>query len=400
MNILFITEIEPCSFYGGTSRITYSLARILEEKGHSCFLAYSRAVESSWRGIASGKARFTLDDAESVFKRIFKENRIDIVINNLVSQGFKNKVLPVVYGITRETGAAVISCLHAMPGEEMKGNSIKNSLYRIGHGYRLKQILKDLFMGLVPEKALRLLFGFHFKNKYRFLYEYSDKVVLLSDRFREDFMKLGRLKDDSKLYSIHNMLSFKDFLPVEEIAAKEREVLVLARMDEKSKRISRILRIWRMVCKDGLHEDWKLTIVGGGRDLPYFKKIASRYHLDNISFEGWVEDEIPFFRRASLFMMTSAFEGWGLTLTESQQMGVVPIVFDSYASLRDIIDDGKNGIIVPDKDFDCFYRNLTMLMDDDETRRKMAKEAIETSHRFSIENIFNEWMTLFDTFVR
>ena len=397
MNFLFITEIEPCSFYGGTSRITYSLARVFEENGHRCFLAYSRAVESSWRGMVTGKAQFNLGDAEIILDRMIKENRIDIVINNLASKDFKKVVLPSLYRMTRGPGIPVISCLHAMPGEEMKGNSIKNSLFRIGHGYRLKQIIKDLCLGLVPENILRFLFGSHFKKKYRFLYEYSDKVVLLSDRFRKDFMKLGRLKDDKKLCSIHNMLSFKDFLPIEDLSEKEKEVLVLARMDEKSKRISRILRIWRLVCKDGLHKDWKLTIVGGGRDLPYFKDMARRYRLENLSFEGWVEDEIPLFKRSSLFMMTSAFEGWGLTLTESQQMGVVPVVFDSYASLHDIIQDGKNGFIIPDKDYDLFYRKLVWLMDNKKTREDMAKDAIESSRRFSSDNIYKEWMGLFNS---
>jgi glycosyltransferase involved in cell wall biosynthesis len=45
--------------------------------------------------------------------------------------------------------------------------------------------------------------------------------------------------------------------------------------------------------------------------------------------------------------MTSAYEGWGLTLTEAQQMGVVPIAFDSFGAVYDIIENEYNGLIIP-----------------------------------------------------
>ena len=45
-------------------------------------------------------------------------------------------------------------------------------------------------------------------------------------------------------------------------------------------------------------------------------------------------------------MMTSSFEGWGLTLTEAQQYGCVPLAFHSFASLTDIITDKVNGFAI------------------------------------------------------
>ena len=42
----------------------------------------------------------------------------------------------------------------------------------------------------------------------------------------------------------------------------------------------------------------------------------------------------PYYNEASIFMMTSSFEGWGLTLTEAQQYGCVPLAFHSFASLN------------------------------------------------------------------
>ena len=151
-----------------------------------------------------------------------------------------------------------------------------------------------------------------------------------------------------------------------------------------------------MVNNEGKHNDWKLTIVGDGIDLTYFKRIAKRKRLNNISFEGKQENEIAYFERASIFMMTSAYEGWGLTLTEAQQMGVVPIAFESYSSLRDIIEDGRTGIVVKNRVYDDYFRKLISLMDNKEKREYMAKEAIASSHRFSQNVILDQWEALFN----
>jgi len=49
-------------------------------------------------------------------------------------------------------------------------------------------------------------------------------------------------------------------------------------------------------------------------------------------------------------MMTSRFEGWPMVLMEAMQMGVVPVVYNSFESLSDIVVDGENGYIIPNND--------------------------------------------------
>ena len=98
-------------------------------------------------------------------------------------------------------------------------------------------------------------------------------------------------------------------------------------------------------------------------------------------------------------MMTSSYEGWGITLTEAQQMGVVPIAFHSYASLPEIIDDGRNGLIIPDKDEDAYVEKLLWLMDHRIEREAMAVEAIRSSRRFTREAVGDRWMALFGELV-
>ena len=60
--------------------------------------------------------------------------------------------------------------------------------------------------------------------------------------------------------------------------------------------------------------------------------------------------------------MTSGFEGWPMVLMEAMPMGVVPIAFNSFESLQDIISHKENGIIIPNNDMDKYVAGLKWLM--------------------------------------
>ncbi len=70
-------------------------------------------------------------------------------------------------------------------------------------------------------------------------------------------------------------------------------------------------------------------------------------------------------------------------MTEAQQFGAVPVAFDSYASLREIITDGENGRYVPFADVSAYAKAVLELMEDAGMRQEMALYAIESSKRFS-----------------
>ena len=77
----------------------------------------------------------------------------------------------------------------------------------------------------------------------------------------------------------------------------------------------------------------------------------------NVSFlKGQKKNPEPYYNEASIFMMTSSFEGWGLTLTEAQQYGCVPLAFRSFASLTDIITDKVNGFAIPNDDISLYIK--------------------------------------------
>ena len=92
--------------------------------------------------------------------------------------------------------------------------------------------------------------------------------------------------------------------------------------------------------------------------------------------------------------MTSESEGWGLTLTEAQQSGCVPIAFDTYESLHDIIIDGVNGFIIPRDDMKRFVDKLKFLMTNFSDLTPIMKNAVSSSKRFSADIVGKEWFNM------
>ena len=69
---------------------------------------------------------------------------------------------------------------------------------------------------------------------------------------------------------------------------------------------------------------------------------------------------------------------------------------NSYAAITDIIDDGKNGLLVPPFSHKEFARKLGSLMKDEELRREMSKNCVQYVRRFDIQNVADEWENAFD----
>ena len=168
-------------------------------------------------------------------------------------------------------------------------------------------------------------------------------------------------------------------------------------MEEIQKRISLVLRIWKDIYHNEKAKGWVLKIAGEGLYLDSYKNYAKENQLTNIEFLGRV-NPVPYYTEASIFMMTSRSEGFPLTLNEAMQYGVVPLAFDSFESIRDIINDGENGYIIPEMDMETYSDKLLGLMTDDHHRHDMAMNALDSCKRYLPERIGDMWWKLLNSF--
>lgn len=233
---------------------------------------------------------------------------------------------------------------------------------------------------------------------YRSAYEKGEQVLLLSRNYIQEYQTYAGLKETSKLTALANCLSFTETISEEERQQKQPIALVVARMEEVQKRISLILKIWKKIeerMSANKREPWLLQIVGEGESLASYKRMAKELELEHVSFEGR-QNPVPYYKKASIFLMTSSFEGFPMTLVEASQFGCVPIVYNSFSSLEDVVTDGQNGFMLKEGDETGFIDRLEQLMTNQNLLSKMSERALTDCQRFSQETICNEWKKIIE----
>lgn len=326
-------------------------------------------------------------DFEEVHKIIISHN-IDILA---VPGGEAHSAFA--YNVVKGTHCKIVTEMHSKPGYE----SINlGSCIRIWGKLSLKNRIVSYFkLALLPlyriyikKRALR-----NFQNASLM----ADKLVVLADSFIEEYRNQYDLPNAKNIVAIGNPLSFDTFADEKQIEAKDRTILVVSRLDETSKRISIAIKAWKVI--EELYPDWRMEIVGSGDSELLYRNMIAKLGLTHVSLCGHQNPE-SYYERASIFLMTSAYEGWGMTITEALQKGCVPVAMNSYSALGYIVNNGQDGFITPNNDINSFVDKIIALIEQPELRKKMAMAGVINSKRFLIENIGKQWVDLYKSLIQ
>jgi glycosyltransferase involved in cell wall biosynthesis len=144
------------------------------------------------------------------------------------------------------------------------------------------------------------------------------------------------------------------------------------------------------------HPGWDLVILGDGPLREGLRAQAAAAGLaDRILFPGRVGNMGDWYARASLYAMSSHFEGFPNTLVEAMAYGLPAVSFDCDTGPRDIIRQGVDGFLVRPGDDAAMEAALDTLMRDAALRAQYATRAIEARERFSMAKISRMWEALF-----
>ncbi len=386
MNILFYLWRYPA--YGGIEKVTTILANYFAERlgwnvsivshygEHEDELLSELSEHVNLRIMPHGKN--PADPDNTIFlQQVMVLLRPDVII----FQDCYFNAVPL-FQINRDI--PIIAVEHNTPDCYLKALSFEHYMHPINN-------LHDfvVFKMLYPYRWARLYLKT--RRRHRLIYKISDAYVMLSPRFFCTFKRIAMMHSTSKLDAIYNPLTVKTELVNIEI--KEKTCVFVSRLVSE-KGICNLLRIWQLVEKED--KKWKLLIVGDGPERVTIENFIREHGLFRVKLVGYQKDVNSWLRRASVYLMTSIFEGWGLTLVEAMSMGCVPIAFNSYASVCDIIDNGINGYLITPFNIKMYVQKLLELFNNFDLRQSMAIAAAKKSHEFIIENIGPQWEQLID----
>lgn len=383
MNILFILKSLNI---GGVEIVTLTLAKSLGKRGHNVGIFVFSIEDDILRkqlpyGVIfyEGYGYKESNDNVKFLRNIFEEQKINVVINqcglpflpirviNKARKGLDVKVISVYHNQVDMNGR-LMTCDKAI-------NACTNSL--------MKPILK----------VKRRLVEFVTSRSMRYVYNHSDLYEVLSPSFVEIFKDFTGIKNPTHLITQTNPVTIETDGFVLEAGQKQKEIIYVGRLDLVQKRVNRVIETWTFL--EGKFPEWRLTIVGDGEDRENLECQVRKSGLKRVSFEGF-QKPMEYYKRASLLLLTSDFEGFGLVIVEGMSCGVVPFVYGSYPAIHDIVSDGKDGVIIPfEKGVDYNAESSALLiadlMNNEEKRKNMSLKAIEKSEKFSLERICDEW---------
>jgi glycosyltransferase involved in cell wall biosynthesis len=127
-----------------------------------------------------------------------------------------------------------------------------------------------------------------------------------------------------------------------------------------------------------------LLIVGEGPDRDRLEKLRDNIGTNNVIFTGYVDDDTRalYYLLADIFVLPSidlkVTEEWGLVVNEAMSVGKPAIVTTAVGCAYELVKNGVNGYVVQEKNVEALYQAIKRLLNDDELRIKMGREAKKT----------------------
>jgi len=262
-------------------------------------------------------------------------------------------------------------------------------MIRMLSGIHFKIIARNI-SSLTQKKKYEQSFWHRYIKDFfiRLLYNRVDNIIAQTDLMKEDLVNNYQV-DDKKIVVINNPLDSR----YEEVCLdnkshteKNSEILFVGRLEEV-KGLFYLLKAFKVVLSKD--QDVILRIVGEGSLKGKLINYAEEQHiLNNIIFENYQSNLIPFYEKTAVTVLSSLYEGFPNVLIESIACGTPVVSFDCNSGPSEIIIDGENGYLVRYKDSrhlaECIITALNKKWDN--------KRIKKTAERFCAEKILNDYV--------
>ena len=141
--------------------------------------------------------------------------------------------------------------------------------------------------------------------------------------------------------------------------------------------------------------EWTLRIFGDGPQRGRLERMIRERGLEeHVFLMGSVDDLGSELSEASVFALSSRFEGFGLVIVEAMSKGVPVVSFRCRRGPAEIITDGVDGLLVRPRDVRGLAAGMLRLIDDEDERRRLGAAAVQTAARYDLGSVSSRWLEL------
>lgn len=220
-----------------------------------------------------------------------------------------------------------------------------------------------------------------------FLYPLTDKIVFQTDMVKDYF---GR-KLNEKSVVIPNPINIS--LQYNEIVNRNKTIIAAGRFTEQ-KNFKMLIDAFNRFSKE--YVDYNLYIYGDGPlKAQLMQYVAKLEAANNIHFPGYIDNINEIMRYSSIYVSSSNYEGISNSMLEALALGVPSICTDCpVGGARMVIQNDKNGILIPVGDSDALFYALRKIARDQVFSESLSKEAIKIKSKFSMKAIAEKWIDI------
>ena len=217
-------------------------------------------------------------------------------------------------------------------------------------------------------------------------------IHLLLERFRDSLP----LVYQDRIFVIPNGVKTDSIAPV---FGRLPRIISVGRL-EPQKRHDRLIRAFHQL--KGKFPEWEVHIFGEGSERQNLSNqidelgLVGRVFLRGISEE--IEKEL---NSASIFVIASEFEGFGIVVLEAQRAGIPCVAYDNCNGPNELITDGRDGLLIPtDNTSDTLSDALEMLIRTPRLREAMGEAGRQNVRRYGLTGIIGKWEAMIEAVIR
>lgn len=376
--ILFITN-NWLSDYGGRRIASTKIINDLSQKGFRITLVNFEAVIKSVSQLKVKKndnfhskvnfvSYFVKSNASlipNLIKISKKTNRFDIVI---CSSGPYSDVLSIltikIFKLFKKSKIVLFNHTHPLRPIQFFCSSIKYFIFHFGY-YVLSH----------------------------FVYRFFDKIVVPSFGLKQYFVSRLLVKQE-KISVIYYPICNQQpgYEKKTTIKSGKKTLITAARLDIFQKDF---LTLFKALKEANREINCQLMILGEGENREKIIEMAQKLEVYNyINFLGFKKNPIEYIKKADVFVLSSFYEGSPIVLTEAM-MAKIPIVSsDCDFGPKEILENGKNGILVPVGDYQAMAKGILSLLNNEKLKEQFVKNGIKRAKYYSEERSFKLWNKL------
>ncbi|MDR1324005.1 MAG: glycosyltransferase [Candidatus Margulisbacteria bacterium] len=211
-----------------------------------------------------------------------------------------------------------------------------------------------------------------------------------------NFVKLAQKYTHTQVVCIPNIVpQIKTAQPAKK---KAKIIINIGRINKVHKRQRLLVEAFARIAPQ--FPDWQLHLYGDTptlRDKFYKKNIEKfirRHDLQKQAlFKGVTKNPLQALQNAAICGFPSAYESWGLSLTEAMSSGLPAIGFRSTPAVNDLIIDGHSGFLA--KDIADYAQKLATLLNNAKLREQMGQNARQQMQEYTEDKVWRKWENLF-----